>query len=81
MKIECISDDDGDSNWRLSQSEEGSSSDDEDSELHQGAEEEYDSEDSFECTSAATMETWEHCVDLGTKVSKRVKYQLMPLVL
>jgi hypothetical protein len=66
VKSECISDDDDDINWRLSQFDEDSSSDDEDSDL-------------LWCTSSATIDTWGQRLEFGTKVSKRVKYQLMPL--
>ena len=38
-------------------------------------------EDMAWCTTAAKLQTWEIDVDLGTKVSKRKKYQLMPLIL
>ena len=81
MKKEFVSDDDDDSNWRLSQLEEGSSSFDEDSDGSSREDEQYDSEDMLWCTSVARMDTWDQCVDTGSKYSKRVKYQLLPFLL
>jgi hypothetical protein len=81
VKAEDISNDDDDSNWRLSQSEGGSTSSEAYSDNDNCAEEDIDSEDFSWCSAGATMQTWEHCVELGTKISMRAKYQLMPLVL
>ena len=81
VKAEDISNDDDDSNWRLSQSEGGSASSEAYSDNDNCAEEDIDSEDFSWCSAGATMQTWEHCVELGSKVSMRAKYQLMPLVL
>ena len=79
MKREFVSDDDDDSNWRLSQLEEGSSSCEEASDGSLWGDEQYDSEDMSWCTFAARMETWNECVETGSKHSNRVKYQLLPL--
>ena len=79
MKIDFVSDDDDDSNWRLSQHEEGSSPDEEDSDGSLWEDEQYDSDDMSWCTFAARMDTWNECVETGSKHSKRVKYQLLPL--
>ena len=79
MKREFVSDDDDDSNWRLSQNEEGISSGEEASDGSFLEDEQYDSEDMSWCHFAARMETWNECVETGSKHSNRVKYQLLPL--
>ncbi len=63
------------------QLEEGSYSFDEDSDGSLWEDEQYDSEDMLWCTSVARLDTWDQCVDTGSKYSKRVKYQLLPLLL
>jgi hypothetical protein len=79
MERDFVSDDDDDSTYTLSQLEEGSSSDDEDSYGSLWEDEQYDSDDMLWCTSVAQLDTWNECVDTGSKHSKRVKYQLLPL--
>jgi hypothetical protein len=41
---------------------------------------EYDSDDTAWCRTAATLETWETCLQSGNMHSKRKKFQQMPLV-
>jgi hypothetical protein len=79
MKKEFVSDDDDDSNWRLSQLEEGRSSCEEASDGSLWEDEQYDSEDMSWCTNAARMVTWDEGLEMGSKHSLRVKYQLLPL--
>ena len=79
MERDFVSDDDDDSTYTLSQLEEGSSSDDEDSYGSLWEDEQYDSDDMLWCTSVAQLDTWNEFVDTGSKHSKRVKYQLLPL--
>ncbi len=74
--------DDGDSDWSTRDTEDdGTLSDTEDPDIHHPLEDGYESDDMVWCTTAAKLQTWEIDVDLGTKVSKRQKYQLMPLIL
>ena len=79
MKKEFVSDDDDDSNWRLSQLEEGRSSCEEASDGSLWEDEQYDSEDMSWCTNAARMVTWDEGLEMGSKHSLRAKYQLLPL--
>jgi hypothetical protein len=81
LKIEYVSNDADDSNWRPSQCDDGGSSSSGDTEGDERVADENDSDDLLWCTSAPRLPTWQHCVELGTKFSTRVKYQLMPLVL
>ena len=65
--------DDGDPDWCPEASDDDGTLSD--------AEELENDDDMAWCTTAAKLQTWEIDVDLGTKVSKRKKYQLMPLIL
>ena len=65
--------DDGDADWCPEASDDDGTLSD--------AEELQNDDDMAWCATAAKLQTWEIDVDLGTKVSKRKKYQLMPLIL
>ena len=81
LNIEYVSNDADDSNWRPSQCDDGGTSSSGDTEDDERVADENDSDDFLWCTSAPTLPTWQHCLELDTKFSTRKKYQLMPLVL
>jgi hypothetical protein len=74
-------DDEDDSDWLVEECEiEGSSSEDNDSDIEYDSTQDYDSDDVSWCATAATMLTWDICEESNAMVSKRVKYQQQPVI-
>jgi hypothetical protein len=74
--------DNEDSEWSIRDTEDDVTvSDSADSDFDDPLEDGFESDDVEWCTTSSKLQTWEIVVDLCSKVSKRQKYQLMPLVL